>query len=159
VGGLEMKAWIFGDNMSIFVNGSRTEKTSVQRGFKQGDPLAPFLFLLVAEGFSCLMNNAVNINLFKGFEVKRGGTLVSHLQYADDTLCKNEATVENLWTLKTLLRGLEIVLGLKVKFYKSCLIRVNVSSTFMVMACNFLNYSEGKISLAYLGLSVGANHR
>ena len=38
--------------------------------------MAPFLFLLVAEGFSSLMNNAVNINLFKGFEWKRGGTLV-----------------------------------------------------------------------------------
>jgi len=82
-----MKACFFGGNMSILVNGSRTEEISVQRGLKQGDPLAPFLFLLVAEGFSCLMNNAVNINLFKGFELKRGGTLVSHLQYADNTLC------------------------------------------------------------------------
>lgn len=93
--------------------------------------MAPFLFLLVAEGFSGLMVNAVNRNLFKGFEVKRGGKVViSHLQYANDTLCIGEATIENLWTLEALLKGFELVLGMKVNFHKSCLMGVNVSSTF-----------------------------
>jgi len=67
-----MKAFVFGGNMSILVNGSPTEEISVQKGLKQGDPLAPFLFLLVAEGFSGLMTNAVNLNLFQGFEKKYG---------------------------------------------------------------------------------------
>jgi hypothetical protein len=31
------------------------------------------------EGFSGLMRNLVSTSLFKGFEVKRGGTLLSHL--------------------------------------------------------------------------------
>jgi hypothetical protein len=38
---------------------------------------------------------------------------VSILQYADDTLCIGEASIENLWTLKALLRGFEMVSGLK----------------------------------------------
>lgn len=66
-------------------------------------------------------------------------------------MCINEPTVENLWTLKVLLRGFEMVLGFKVKFYKSCFIGINVSMTFMEMACNFLNCSEGKISFIFLG--------
>jgi len=68
-----MKACVFGGSMSILVNGCPTEEIDIKRGLKQGDPLAPFLFLLVAEGFSGLMENAVNRNLFKGFQVKRGG--------------------------------------------------------------------------------------
>jgi hypothetical protein len=100
-----MKACVFGGSMYILVNGSPTEEINIKRGLKQGDPLAPFLFLLVAEGFSGLMENAVNQNLFKGFEVKSRGKVISHLQYADDTLCIGEAYIENLWTPRALLRG------------------------------------------------------
>jgi len=39
----------------------------------------------VAEGFSCVMTNAVQRNMFKCFKVKHGGTIISHLQYPNDT--------------------------------------------------------------------------
>ena len=59
-----MKAYVFGGTMSILINGSPMEEINIQRGLKQGDPLSPFLFLLVAEGFSGLMRNVVNLDLF-----------------------------------------------------------------------------------------------
>jgi hypothetical protein len=57
----------------------------------------------------------------KGFnlglgEFRNGGPSISHLQYADDTLCIGEASVENLWTMKAILRGFELASGLKVIF-------------------------------------------
>jgi len=154
-----MKACVFGGSMSVLVNGSPTEEINIHRGLKQGDPLAPFLFLLVAEGFSGLMKNAVNLNLFEGFAFGGNGLVVSHLQYTDDTLCIGKATVENLWAMKSLLRGFEMASGLKINFFKSSLIGVNVSNEFMELACNFLNCSEGRLSFKYLGLPVGANPR
>jgi hypothetical protein len=45
-----MKACIWSENMSILVNGCPTEEISIQRGLKQEDPLALFLFLIVVEG-------------------------------------------------------------------------------------------------------------
>lgn len=69
---LWMKVCVFGGNMSILINGSPVKEICIQRGLKQGDPLAPFLFLLVVEDFSGVMSNVFNRNLFKGFEVKRG---------------------------------------------------------------------------------------
>ncbi|MCH95104.1 LINE-1 reverse transcriptase like, partial [Trifolium medium] len=125
------------------VNGSPTGEINIQKGLKQGDPLAPFLFLLVAEGFGGAMRRAVEINLFKGFKICREGPIISHLQYADDTLCIGEASVENLWTMKAILRGFELASGLKVNFLKSCLMGVNVSEEFMEMACTFLNCIQG----------------
>ena len=153
-----MKAYVFGGTMSILVNGSPTEEIVIKRGLKQDDPLAPFLFLFVAEGFGGLMENVANCNLFKGFEVKRWwGTVISHLQYADDTLCIGEASIENLWTLKALLRGFEMVSGLKVNFHKSCLMGVNISANYLEMASTFLNCRVGSVPFMYLWLSVGEN--
>jgi hypothetical protein len=80
----------------FFSNGSPTPEISIQRGLKQGDPLAPFLFLLVVEGFSGVMRKAVDLEIFKGFSVGRNLVVISHLQYADDTLCIGEASVENI---------------------------------------------------------------
>lgn len=154
-----MKACVCGGSMSVLVNGSPTEEIHIQRGLKQGDPLAPFLFLLVAEGFSGLMRNMSRLNMFEGIWMHPEGMELSHLQYADDTICMGKATVENLWVLKALLRGFEMVSGLRVNLFKSCLMGLNVEREFMVMACNFLNCNEGSIPFKYLGLPVGANPR
>ncbi|MCI10071.1 RNA-directed DNA polymerase (Reverse transcriptase), partial [Trifolium medium] len=87
----------------------------------------------------------------------RDPLVISHLQYADDTLCIDEASVDNLWTLKAILRGFESVSGLKVNFWKSGLIGVNVSPILMSMACTFLNCRPGSLPFKYLGLSIGVN--
>jgi hypothetical protein len=41
----------------VKVNGKLSEPFAPTRGIRQGDPLSPFLFLLCAEGFSCLLKN------------------------------------------------------------------------------------------------------
>jgi hypothetical protein len=154
-----IKACVFGGSLSVLVNGSPTNEINIQRGLKQGDPLAPFLFLLVAEGLGGAMNRAVEVGLFKGFAIRNSGLVISHLQYADDTLCIGEASVDNLWALKAVLRGFELASGLKVNFWKSCLLGVNVSGNFLDLACSFLNCRVGRFPFKYLGLPVGANPR
>ena len=152
-----MKACVCGGSMSVLVNRSPTEEINIHKGLKQGDLLAPFLFLIVAEGFGGLMRNAINLHLFEGFRFREDGLVISHLQYADDTLCIGKPSVENLWTLKALLRRFEMVSGLKVNFFKSCLIGVNVPSEFMDIASSFLNCTRGSLPFKYLGLPVREN--
>jgi len=82
-------------SMSILVNGSPTNEISIQKGLKQGNPLASFLFLLVAEGFSGLMQNVVSLNMFEDFQFSSENA-VSYLQYVDDTLCIEKETMNNL---------------------------------------------------------------
>ncbi|GAU38652.1 hypothetical protein TSUD_276920 [Trifolium subterraneum] len=50
-----IRACVFAGNLSVLVNGSPTPEINIQRGLKQGDTLAPFLFLLVVEGLSGVM--------------------------------------------------------------------------------------------------------
>jgi hypothetical protein len=105
------------------------------------------------------MRKAVEVNRFKPFLVGRGNLPISILQYADDTLCIGEASVGNLWALKAILRGFEMTSGLKVNFFKSCIVGVNISNEFLGMASNFLNCRIGRTPFKYLGLMVGGNPR
>jgi len=76
---------------SVLVNGSPTDEFSLGRGLRLGDPLSPFLFLLVAKGFHVLMESMLVNNLFTGYRVGNSGTtVVSHLQFADDNLILGE---------------------------------------------------------------------
>jgi hypothetical protein len=49
-----MRACVCSGSMSVLLNGSPTEEINIKRGLKQGDPLAPLLFLIVAEGLVVL---------------------------------------------------------------------------------------------------------
>ena len=76
---------------SVLVNGSPTEEFPIERGLRQGDPLSPFLFLFAAEGFNVLMKAVVEANLFHDYDVGSNGVvLLTHLQFADDTLIFGE---------------------------------------------------------------------
>jgi hypothetical protein len=77
----------------------------------------------------------------------------------DDTLFIGEACVENLWSMKIILRWFELALGLKVNFSKSRLIGVNVPTNFLERAASFLHCKIGSLPFVYLGLPVGANPR
>jgi hypothetical protein len=79
--------------MSVLINGSLTEEINIARGLKQGDPLAPFLFLLVAEGLGAIVRQTVNFNRFSPFLVGNENLPVSLVQYADDTVFIGEAKV------------------------------------------------------------------
>ncbi|GAU32687.1 hypothetical protein TSUD_145610 [Trifolium subterraneum] len=74
-------SWSFLDYMMT----SPTEAINIQRGLKQGDPLAPFLFLLVVEGLSGAIKSAEQRNMFKGFQVGNTGLSVSHLNTSSGT--------------------------------------------------------------------------
>ena len=75
---------------SVLINGVAQGCILPSRGLRQGDPLSPYLFLLCADGFSSLINNAIRNNMLSGVSICRGCPMVTHLFFADDSLlfCK-----------------------------------------------------------------------
>jgi len=72
--------------VSIAVNGSPMEEFKPKRGLRHGDPLAPFLFLIVVDGLIRLVREAKSARLFQGVELGSQRVHVDFLQLADDTL-------------------------------------------------------------------------
>lgn len=156
------RSWIrtcISGSASVLVNGCPTAEFPLQRGLKQGDPLAPFLFLVVAKGLSGLVSKAVSGGHFKGFAFGEEEVVISHLQYADDSLIVGEATEQNVWVMKAILRCFELVSGLKVNFQESNIIDLNVEEQFMEAATLFLNCKICDVPFTYLGIPLGANPR
>jgi len=71
---------------SVLLNGSPTKEFKPKRGVRHGDPLVPFLFLIVAEGLAGLVREATRIGVLKGIKVGEKEIDVTFLQFVDDTL-------------------------------------------------------------------------
>ncbi|XP_017625048.2 uncharacterized protein LOC108468690 [Gossypium arboreum] len=69
---------------SVGINGEHGKWFSLSRGLRQGDPLSPYLFLFCAEGFSILLQNAMQEKWLKGASIGRERLLINHLFFADD---------------------------------------------------------------------------
>lgn len=52
----------------------------------QGDPLSPFLFFIIGEALSRMLENAKHDNLFKSSYPRRENIVDTHLQFMDNTL-------------------------------------------------------------------------
>jgi hypothetical protein len=90
-----IRACIFQSSMSVLVNGSPTGDFMVDKGLRKGDPLSPFLFLIVAEGLTCLMCKAVDNKVLHGYMVVNN-ILFHTLQFAYDTIIMGEGNWNNL---------------------------------------------------------------
>jgi hypothetical protein len=70
---------------SISMNGSITDQFNIDRGIRQGCPLAPYLFLFVAEALHSATRAAATLGQLTGINLPDGITQQLLLQYADDT--------------------------------------------------------------------------
>ncbi|XP_071713279.1 uncharacterized protein [Rutidosis leptorrhynchoides] len=124
-------------------------------GVHQGDPLSPFLFILAAEGLNILAKAAVDKGLFKGVEVGKEKVIISHLQYADDTIFFGNWKSSDACNLINLLKCFELSSGLKVNFNKSCLYGVGVPPSEVELMASRMGCKAGKLPFVYLGLPIG----
>ena len=141
------------------INGSTTREFVPERGLRQGDPLAPFLFNIAAEGLTGLMRTAVSKNLFSSYKAGRQKEEINILQYADDTLFFGTATTANVRVMKSILRIFELVSGLKINYAKSQFGCLGKSLDWCREAASYLNCGQLEFPFSYLGIPVGSTSK
>lgn len=82
-------------SFSIVLNGNAGGFFKPTRGLRQGDPLSPYLFLIVSEVLSLRISRAVHENHLQGIKLSRSCPVISHLFFADDSLFFLAATLKN----------------------------------------------------------------
>ncbi|GKV45171.1 hypothetical protein SLEP1_g52281 [Rubroshorea leprosula] len=122
--------------ISILLNGSPTREFQVSKGIRQ----------VVKE-------------LYKGVKIGNGSVMVSHLQYADDTIFFGEAIEENILAIKCIMRTFKLVSGLKINYGKSQLMGVGIEDSWKRKMAYRLCCKEGEFPFKYLGIPIGGNHR
>lgn len=151
--------WIKGildsSQASILVNGSPTFQFKSEKGLRQGDPISPFLFLIVMECLAWMMEKAKNIGELKGIKLA-DEVDISHLFYADDALIMGEWSVDNLQCTARILRIFYLCSGLRINIHKSNLFGVGTEDIEVDNMLEVLGCKRGTFPFVYLGLKVGA---
>ena len=114
-------------SMSILLNGSPLKPFKMEKGLRQGDPLSPYLFILVSEALVCLLKKADDMNLIKALHIGKAKVSLKHLQFADDTRIfapRNSLCITNYFRI---LDVFAMMSGLSLNYSKSCFISWNFS--------------------------------
>ena len=137
----------------VMNNGSSTGYFQLNRGTRQGDPIAPYLFILVIEVLAKMVQNNKSI---KGLTIN--GVEIKQCIFADDTtyFLKDEQS------LKKLISTIEIFsfyASLKVNYDKSeaAWIGVDKQSTEKPINCRWVNLCQDAIKI--LGIHFSYNSK
>ncbi|GJT14950.1 RNA-directed DNA polymerase, eukaryota [Tanacetum coccineum] len=112
---------------SVIVNGSPTEEFQFFKGLKQGDPLSPFLFILVMETLQISFQRVVDAGLFKGIMLAHSLHL-SHMFYVDDAIFMGQWSESNIDTIVQVLECFHHASGLRINMSKSKLLGISVEA-------------------------------
>jgi len=145
--------------ISVLVNGNPIHEFNPTKGLRQGDPLAPFLYLITAEGLASMVRQAVKKKLFQGIKVGTKEIEVNMLQYVDDTLFLCEANTQNILGIKCILRCFELAVGLTVNFIKREIGGLKVEEGIIQRYSEILNCDVMHLPFIYLGMPISGISR
>eukprot|EP00253_Pinus_taeda_P036049 PITA_36049 len=105
-------------NFSILLNGSPSRTFMPSKGLRQGDPLSPFLFVLMREGLGRVIKMASAEGRIQGLKLTTDGVASTHQQFVDDTMLQGIPTVKEAKAFKQILNDFAMATGTEVSIDK-----------------------------------------
>eukprot|EP00253_Pinus_taeda_P004604 PITA_04604 len=135
---------------SILINGIPTSTFRPSGGIRQGDPLSPFLFVIMAEGLGRCINSAILSRNLKGITLHQAPT-VSHQQFVDDNMIFGHSSIQEARTLNALLDNFSKASGALINKVKSQIFFFNTHPTTQRAIARILGFSIATLPSKYLG--------
>ncbi|KAF3787695.1 hypothetical protein EJ110_NYTH07536 [Nymphaea thermarum] len=126
---------------------------SSQRGLRQGCPLTPLLFNMVAESFSALFHHATVVGFLTPHSLSHLPSF-STLQYADDFLMFGSASRQQVVRTWLILRVFELISGLSINSAKCHLSLIHADPTTVLLAEACFGCKATGLPMDYLGLQI-----
>jgi hypothetical protein len=141
-------------SVGIRVNDDIGRYFQTKKGLRQGDPLSPILFNLVADMLAIMIERAKQDGEVSGLipHLVDGG--LSILQYADDTIIFMEHDLDKALNMKLVLCLFEQLSGLKINFHKSELFCFGNAKDFETDYKNLFGCGIGSLPFRYLGIPI-----
>lgn len=104
---------------NVHFNGEQLPFFQPTRGIQQGDPLSPYLFILLANMLSNMISQAINMGNLKGIKLNRWCPVLSHPFFADDAIFFIEAKLQECLNLANILNQYCLATGQAINRNKS----------------------------------------
>lgn len=144
-----IESFVLGGNVSIEVNDDIRHFLQTKKGLRQGDPLSPMFFNIVANMMVTLINWAKVDGQICGVVPHLVDDGISILHYADDTIRFMKHDLEKARNMKLLLCAFEHLSGLKINFHKSELFYFGDARTMEDQYTKLFGCSSGEFPLCY----------
>ncbi|KAJ9536688.1 hypothetical protein OSB04_un000161 [Centaurea solstitialis] len=139
-------------SFSIALNGETFGFFKGARGLRQGDPISPYLFTLVMEGFSMILKQCIQEATSFLFHQGCEDMNITHLCFADDLFVFTGGNLASVDVLKRALEIFKVKSGLEPNLAKSEIFFCNVTSDVKAAILNSLPLQPGTFPIRYLGV-------
>lgn len=106
-------------NISILWNGETIDPFVSSKGFKQGDPFSPYLFVLYMERLAHVIKEEVLAGNWIPFLVSRNGPKIFHLYFINDLILFGESSTNQMNIILQCLERFCLASGAKVSIRKT----------------------------------------
>ncbi|KAL0294577.1 UNVERIFIED_CONTAM: Retrovirus-related Pol polyprotein from type-1 retrotransposable element R2 [Sesamum radiatum] len=144
-------------SFSVCLNGAPHGFFKGARGLLQGDPMSPYLFVLVMEVLTLLLQQRIEQIGGFSYHWKCEGVQLFQLGFADDLLLFSKAEPTSVRLFKEGLTVFSDLLGLQANLHKSHLILSRSAGVLRDTLLAILDFQEGHLPLRYLGLPLLAS--
>ncbi|GJS21493.1 putative RNA-directed DNA polymerase [Tanacetum coccineum] len=139
---------------SISINGDIHGFFKGKRGLRQGDPLSPYLFTLVMEILTLILQQRVRLSDTFRYHKHYEDLNIINVCFVDDLLLFARGDVDSAKVIMDSLNEFKAVLGLVPSIPKSTTFFCNVLNHVKIGILNIMPFSEGNLPVKYLGVSL-----
>ncbi|XP_075098948.1 uncharacterized protein LOC142175847 [Nicotiana tabacum] len=140
---------------TLLINGGMTTSFPAKKGLRQGDPMSPYLFVLVMEYLNRALKKLQIVPNFN-YHPKCSKQHITHICFVDDLLLCCRADRISMQLLMKYFEHLSSVSGLKANMVVSSLYISGVTTEFRQKLLVELHFSLGSLPFKYLGVLLSA---